>query len=88
MTAAPGTPPDQTEFRVREAVSSWGHASLGSEGNLSQTPLHQIYPISHWPQWGNMPLAKLVTKRGMELSRLTYPKHDKSSGVGDGDSFL
>ena len=43
MPAAPGITPDKTEFRVREAVSSYGRASLGSKRNLSQKPPQQTY---------------------------------------------
>ena len=61
---------------------------LGVKETFPRNPLSRRMLISYQQQQGNMPLAKLVTERRMELSWLTYSKHDKSSGVGDGDRFL
>lgn len=87
MAAAPGITPDKTEFRMREAVSSYGPL-LGVKETFPRNPLNRFMLISHRPQWGNMPPVKLVTERRRELSWLTYSKPDNSSGEGDGDSFL
>ena len=61
---------------------------LGVKETFPRNPLSRRMLISHQQQQGSMPLAKPVTERRMELSWLTYSKHDKSSGVGDGDRFL
>lgn len=55
---------------------------LGVKETYPRNPLKRFILISHWPQWRDMPLVKPVTER------LTYPKYDKSSGIGDGDSVL